>query len=155
MPLFISPITGNFTVRRLSLGALGDSYYEYLLKMWLVQGKQYEVYRAMWEQVGSGLGGGRGGCGGVVWCGVVHTCCLAKPSTNLQQPPDKCSTFCPACSPACVWQAMDEMIERLVFTSTDRLTYVAEFERCAGWLQGPAQSLLWLLMLMLVPPPPR
>lgn len=28
MPLFISPRTGNFTARRVSLGALGDSYYE-------------------------------------------------------------------------------------------------------------------------------
>jgi hypothetical protein len=39
---------------------------------------------------------------------------------------------------------MDEMIERLVFTSTDGLTYIAEFERCAGWLQGLAQTLLLL-----------
>lgn len=35
MPLFLSPVTGNFTSRRISFGALGDSYYEYLLKMWV------------------------------------------------------------------------------------------------------------------------
>lgn len=28
MPLFISPRSGNFTARRVSFGALGDSYYE-------------------------------------------------------------------------------------------------------------------------------
>ncbi|PSC73991.1 Mannosyl-oligosaccharide 1,2-alpha-mannosidase MNS1 [Micractinium conductrix] len=50
MPLFISPQTGNFTSRRVSLGALGDSYYEYLLKMWIVKGKGDEMYRQMWER---------------------------------------------------------------------------------------------------------
>ncbi|KAI3429765.1 hypothetical protein D9Q98_010078 [Chlorella vulgaris] len=75
MPLFISPTTGNFTVRRISFGALGDSYYEYLLKMWLLQGKQDDMYRSMWET------------------------------------------------------AMDEMIEKLVFTSKEGLVYVAEFDR--------------------------
>lgn len=51
MPLFISPTTGNFTARRVSFGALGDSYYEYLLKMWLIKGRQDEMYRSMWERV--------------------------------------------------------------------------------------------------------
>ncbi|EFN60136.1 hypothetical protein CHLNCDRAFT_33654 [Chlorella variabilis] len=75
MPLFISPTTGNFTARRVSFGALGDSYYEYLLKMWLIKGRQDEMYRSMWER------------------------------------------------------AMDEMINKLVFTSREGLTYVAEFDR--------------------------
>lgn len=56
MPLFISPVTGNFTARRVSFGALGDSYYEYLLKLWLLQGRTDDTYRAMWEQVGVGWG---------------------------------------------------------------------------------------------------
>lgn len=34
MPLFIDPTTGAFTKDQVSLGALGDSYYEYLLKVW-------------------------------------------------------------------------------------------------------------------------
>jgi len=53
MPLFLSPITGNFTSRRISLGALGDSYYEYLLKLWVLKGKgpENEIYRSMWEKV--------------------------------------------------------------------------------------------------------
>eukprot|EP00887_Chlorella_sp_A99_P003907 scaffold11.g3907.t1 len=75
MPLFISPLTGNFTARKVSLGALGDSYYEYLLKMWLLKGKKDNMYRTMWEA------------------------------------------------------AMDEMIARLVFTSSEGLTYIAEFDR--------------------------
>ncbi len=33
-----------------SLGAMGDSYYEYLLKVWIYKGRrpQDEMYRAMW-----------------------------------------------------------------------------------------------------------
>ncbi len=55
MPLFISPNTGNFTARRVSFGALGDSYYEYLLKMWLIKGRQDDMYRSMWERVSGWL----------------------------------------------------------------------------------------------------
>lgn len=35
-----------------SLGAMGDSYYEYLLKVWIYKGrrKEDEMYRAMWER---------------------------------------------------------------------------------------------------------
>ncbi|KAL3145318.1 hypothetical protein ABBQ38_001578 [Trebouxia sp. C0009 RCD-2024] len=78
MPLYLNPKTGRFTTTKLSLGALGDSYYEYLLKMWLLKGRTPadDMYRSMWER------------------------------------------------------AMDEMIEKLVFTSIpDNLTYVAEFDR--------------------------
>lgn len=32
-----------------SMGAAADSFYEYLLKVWLLRGKKDEVYRAMWE----------------------------------------------------------------------------------------------------------
>lgn len=79
MPLYLNPKSGRFTTTKLSLGALGDSYYEYLLKMWLLKGRgpADEMYRSMWER------------------------------------------------------AMDEMIEKLVFTSTpEGLTYVAELDRC-------------------------
>ena len=52
MPLYLSPKTGRFTTTRLSLGALGDSYYEYLLKMWILKGKSQavEMYLIMWER---------------------------------------------------------------------------------------------------------
>ena len=78
MPLYLDPKTARFTTSKLSLGALGDSYYEYLLKLWVMRGRSPgdEMYRAMWEQ------------------------------------------------------AMDEMIERLVFISDpEELTYVAEWDR--------------------------
>lgn len=35
LPVFISPVTGHSTTEALSLGAMGDSYYEYLLKVCL------------------------------------------------------------------------------------------------------------------------
>ena len=49
MPLYINPTTGKFSTQRLSVGALGDSYFEYLLKVWLLKGKSDDMYRAMWE----------------------------------------------------------------------------------------------------------
>ena len=45
VPIFISASNGQF--RRsstISLGARGDSYYEYLLKVWLQSGKKNEMY---------------------------------------------------------------------------------------------------------------
>ena len=83
MPLYLNPKSGRFTTTKVSLGALGDSYYEYLLKMWIMKGRSPadEMYRIMWER------------------------------------------------------AMDEMIEKLVFTSSpENLTYVAEFDRCGAFM---------------------
>lgn len=40
-PVYISPASGEFThQRRVSFGSLGDSFYEYLLKLYLLSGKQ-------------------------------------------------------------------------------------------------------------------
>lgn len=39
----------------MSFGALGDSYYEYLLKLWVLKGRQGEMFRQMWEQVRSAV----------------------------------------------------------------------------------------------------
>lgn len=91
MPLYLNPKTGRFTTTKLSLGALGDSYYEYLLKMWILKGRgpADEMYRAMWER------------------------------------------------------AMDETIEKLVFTSSPQgLTYVAELDRCAWFVYVHLLSVL-------------
>ena len=51
MPLYLDPKTLRFTTAKLSLGALGDSYYEYLLKLWILRGRspEDELYRSMWE----------------------------------------------------------------------------------------------------------
>ncbi|BDA46113.1 Mannosyl-oligosaccharide 1,2-alpha-mannosidase IA [Coccomyxa sp. Obi] len=50
LPLYIHPETGQATTQMVSLGAMGDSYYEYLLKVWIYKGRrpQDEMYRAMW-----------------------------------------------------------------------------------------------------------
>ncbi|GAB4814643.1 hypothetical protein N2152v2_001689 [Parachlorella kessleri] len=79
MPLFVNPKTGRWTNRKVSFGALGDSYYEYLIKLWVLKGRQPqdEWVREMWEQ------------------------------------------------------AMDEMIDRLVFTSKEGFMYIAEFDRAS------------------------
>eukprot|EP00911_Craspedida_sp_UC1_P002463 UC1_evm1s1833 len=37
-PNYVDPNTGNWGSRDISLGALGDSFYEYLLKMWIFRG---------------------------------------------------------------------------------------------------------------------
>lgn len=49
-PVYISPQSGQFTNRRVTLGALGDSFYEYLLKVWILTGKQHEKYRRMYDE---------------------------------------------------------------------------------------------------------
>lgn len=42
---------------QVSFGALGDSYYEYLLKLWVLKGRpQGDFLREMWEQVGMEVG---------------------------------------------------------------------------------------------------
>lgn len=39
-PIFVSPERGVFVGSQITLGARGDSFYEYLLKQWLLSGKQ-------------------------------------------------------------------------------------------------------------------
>lgn len=38
-PLYVNPRTGDFQGQDVSLGALGDSFYEYMLKLWLLTNK--------------------------------------------------------------------------------------------------------------------
>lgn len=42
-PIFLSPITGEANGGSFSMGASADSYYEYLLKMWIQGGKKDDV----------------------------------------------------------------------------------------------------------------
>ena len=42
VPIFIDTQSGRFTSRLITLGARGDSYYEYLLKQWIQQGAVYD-----------------------------------------------------------------------------------------------------------------
>lgn len=39
----------HLTVGQASLGGLGDSFYEYLLKSWVLSGKKDEQARSMYE----------------------------------------------------------------------------------------------------------
>ncbi|CAG9795291.1 unnamed protein product [Diatraea saccharalis] len=48
-PNFINPRTGQWGQRHISLGALGDSFYEYLLKAWLMSGQKDDQARMMFD----------------------------------------------------------------------------------------------------------
>ncbi|KRF82175.1 mannosyl-oligosaccharide alpha-1,2-mannosidase IA isoform X1 [Drosophila virilis] len=49
-PNFLNPKTGKWGQQHMSLGALGDSYYEYLLKAWLQSGQTDEEAREMYDE---------------------------------------------------------------------------------------------------------
>ncbi|CAF3826807.1 unnamed protein product [Rotaria magnacalcarata] len=46
---YLNPQTGAWCQKHASLGALGDSFYEYLLKSWILSGKKDEEARSMYE----------------------------------------------------------------------------------------------------------
>ncbi|CAF3343668.1 unnamed protein product [Rotaria socialis] len=48
VPIFISPLTGQFSGGVVSFGARGDSYYEYLLKQWLQTGRKRSLFWDDW-----------------------------------------------------------------------------------------------------------
>eukprot|EP00211_Chloroparvula_japonica_P001765 CAMPEP_0119118784 /NCGR_PEP_ID=MMETSP1310-20130426/545_1 /TAXON_ID=464262 /ORGANISM="Genus nov. species nov., Strain RCC2339" /LENGTH=591 /DNA_ID=CAMNT_0007108175 /DNA_START=149 /DNA_END=1924 /DNA_ORIENTATION=+ len=48
--LFVSVQSGEYSGSRWSLGALGDSFYEYLLKVYLWSGSQFEGLRRMYDE---------------------------------------------------------------------------------------------------------
>eukprot|EP00128_Syssomonas_multiformis_P004642 Colp12_sorted_trinity150504_noHs@26008 len=50
LPIYISPVTGQFSGNTITLGARGDSYYEYLLKQWLLSGKKEKAYLQAYEE---------------------------------------------------------------------------------------------------------
>ncbi|XP_037937603.1 mannosyl-oligosaccharide alpha-1,2-mannosidase IA isoform X2 [Teleopsis dalmanni] len=49
-PNFLNPKTGKWGQLHMSLGALGDSFYEYLLKAWLQSGQTDEEAREMFDE---------------------------------------------------------------------------------------------------------
>ncbi|OAE34945.1 hypothetical protein AXG93_593s1010 [Marchantia polymorpha subsp. ruderalis] len=61
VPIFISPKSGEFIGNNIRLGSRGDSYYEYLLKVWLQQGgadseaSAVTYLREMYEEAMSGV----------------------------------------------------------------------------------------------------
>uniref|UniRef100_A0A8C4PW79 alpha-1,2-Mannosidase n=1 Tax=Eptatretus burgeri TaxID=7764 RepID=A0A8C4PW79_EPTBU len=49
-PNYVHPSTGNWGQQHVSMGGLGDSFYEYLLKSWLMSGKMDEQARRMYNE---------------------------------------------------------------------------------------------------------
>ncbi|CAH2050579.1 unnamed protein product [Thlaspi arvense] len=57
LPIYINPNRGTSSYSTITFGAMGDSFYEYLLKVW-IQGNKTEAvkpYREMWEKSMKGL----------------------------------------------------------------------------------------------------
>ncbi|KAF9662952.1 hypothetical protein SADUNF_Sadunf18G0107700 [Salix dunnii] len=57
LPIYINPHSGTAAYSTITFGAMGDSFYEYLLKVW-IQGNKTEAvkhYREMWETSMKGL----------------------------------------------------------------------------------------------------
>ncbi|CAI0410351.1 unnamed protein product [Linum tenue] len=57
LPIYISPDTGTGSISTITFGAMGDSFYEYLLKVWIQGNKSgaVKLYRDMWEKSMKGL----------------------------------------------------------------------------------------------------
>jgi len=49
-PLFINPNSGSFSNSKISFGGCGDSFYEYLLKVWLLTGRSIDQYKRMYRE---------------------------------------------------------------------------------------------------------
>lgn len=54
-PIYISADTGKATTSQVTFGALGDSFYEYLLKVWVQGGRKESMYRRMYDASMQGL----------------------------------------------------------------------------------------------------
>ncbi|CEP20095.1 hypothetical protein [Parasitella parasitica] len=55
VPIYIDPYSGNFASREIRLGSRGDSYYEYLLKLYLQTDKAEIKYRERYDHAVNGI----------------------------------------------------------------------------------------------------
>ncbi|EOY26359.1 Alpha-mannosidase 1 isoform 3 [Theobroma cacao] len=57
LPIYINPDRGTGSYSTITFGAMGDSFYEYLLKVWIQGNKtsSLKIYRDMWETSMKGL----------------------------------------------------------------------------------------------------
>mmetsp|Transcript_14109 Transcript_14109/g.27850 ORF Transcript_14109/g.27850 Transcript_14109/m.27850 type:complete len:452 (-) Transcript_14109:11-1366(-) len=55
LPLYISVQTGQFTSNHVSLGAMGDSAFEYLIKTWILRGRKEEWVKNMYDKATQGI----------------------------------------------------------------------------------------------------
>ena len=56
-PIYVSAETGTFTSGQITFGALGDSFYEYLLKGWVQGGRTEPYLREMYDAAMDGMAG--------------------------------------------------------------------------------------------------
>jgi Glycosyl hydrolase family 47 len=54
-PIYISADSGTPTSSAVTFGALGDSFYEYLIKVWLQGGRKESMYRRMYDAAMNGM----------------------------------------------------------------------------------------------------
>eukprot|EP01012_Entosiphon_sulcatum_P028373 TRINITY_DN3429_c0_g1_i1.p1 TRINITY_DN3429_c0_g1~~TRINITY_DN3429_c0_g1_i1.p1 ORF type:complete len:733 (-),score=127.41 TRINITY_DN3429_c0_g1_i1:29-2227(-) len=54
-PTYFNAGNGRWANDHITLGAMGDSYYEYLLKQWVLTGKMEEKYKNMWLKAAEGI----------------------------------------------------------------------------------------------------
>ncbi|XP_071113066.1 mannosyl-oligosaccharide 1,2-alpha-mannosidase IA-like [Haliotis cracherodii] len=54
-PNYLNPRTGKWGQLAVSVGALGDSFYEYLLKQWIMSGKTDTVAKDMYDEAVKGI----------------------------------------------------------------------------------------------------
>lgn len=51
----IFTILTTYYLEHITLGAMGDSFYEYLLKIWLLSGKRWDKYREMYDSAADNI----------------------------------------------------------------------------------------------------
>ena len=54
-PIFVNTASGQLSSRKITFGALGDSFYEYLLKTWIQGGKTEDRLRTMYDAAVDGI----------------------------------------------------------------------------------------------------
>ena len=54
-PIYVRTDNGAFSNRQVTFGALGDSFYEYLLKVWVQGGRGEELYRRTYDKAMDGM----------------------------------------------------------------------------------------------------
>jgi len=84
-PNYINPRNGAWGQRHVSLGALGDSFYEYLIKSWLMSGKKDTMARQMYDDAMQAIDGAlvRKSNGGFTYLGVHNYGVVEKKMEHL------------------------------------------------------------------------
>ena len=83
-PIYVSSQDGHFTNNKITFGAMGDSFYEYMIKCWLQGDKTEPEFREMWDESMAGVHKVR--CGSVNFfffvchchCCSILTRCFAR-----------------------------------------------------------------------------